>query len=294
MIHQLIQVVTPIFTVIAVGYIWSLSGRKYDLEFITSIAINLGCPCLAFSTLTNIEINHALLGNISLATALALVLFGLAGILILRIMGLSINGYLPPLMFANIGNMGLPVCLFAYGKEGLALAIVVFAVVMAGQFTVAVFFYSGTFSIRSVFNNPVIISIIISSVLLLSGIEPPQWISSSTKLIGDITIPVMLITLGVSLQRMRVFNTGTALLLSAARIGLGFGIGILISYLFGLKGTARGVFVLQSSMPVAVFNYLLAERYGKNPKETAELIIISTVLSIILLPLILQFLKHWG
>ncbi len=294
MINQLIQVVTPIFAVIAVGYIWSLRGSKYDLEFITSIAINLGCPCLAFSTLTNIEINHALLGSIALATALALVLFGLTGVLILRIMGLSINGYLPPLMFANIGNMGLPVCLFAYGKEGLALAIVVFAVVMAGQFTVAVFFYSGSFSIRSAFKSPVIISIIISSVLLLSGIEPPQWIAKSTKLIGDITIPVMLITLGVSLQRMRIFNTGRALLLSLARIVLGFGVGILISYLFGLKGTARGVFVLQSSMPVAVFNYLLAERYGKNPKETAELIIVSTILSIILLPLILQFLKHWG
>lgn len=291
MINQLIQVVAPIFTVIAVGYIWSWSGRKYDLEFVTSIAINLGCPCLAFSTLTNIEINHTLLADISLATALALVLFGLTGMLVLRLLGLSINGYLPPLMFANIGNMGLPVCLFAYGKEGLALAIIVFAVVCVGQFSIAIFLYSGSFSLVSIIKNPVIISIIISSGLLVSGISPPEWIAKSTKLIGDITIPVMLITLGVSLQRMKVFNIGKAVLLSAVRVGMGFGVGILVSFLLGLEGTSRGVFILQCSMPVAVFNYLLAERYDRNAKGTAELIIISTLLSIAALPLILHFLK---
>lgn len=291
MINQLIQVVAPIFTVIAVGYIWSWSGRKYDLEFITSIAINIGCPCLAFSTLTNLKISYSLLGSISLATAVAILLFGLIGVLVLRISGLSVNGYLSPLMFANIGNMGLPVCLFAYGQDGLALAIVVFAVVCVGQFTIAIFLYSGSLSLAPICKNPVIISIVISSVLLVSGITPPQWIAKSTKLIGDITIPVMLLTLGVSLQRMKVFNTGRAFLLSFTRVGMGFGVGILVSYLFGLKGTERGVFILQSSMPVAVFNYLLAERYGRNAKETAELIIVSTLLSIIALPLILHFLK---
>ncbi len=291
MVNQLIQVVAPIFAVIAVGYIWSWSGRRYDLEFITSIAINIGCPCLAFYTLTGLKLNHSLLGSISLATAAAIVLFGLIGMLVLKVSGLSINGYLPPLMFANIGNMGLPVCLFAYGQDGLALAIVVFSVVTAGQFTIALLLYSGSFSPLPILKNPVIISIIISAVLLVSGISPPQWIAKSTKLVGDITIPVMLITLGVSLQRMKVFNTGRAILLSITRVGMGFGVGLLLSFVFGFKGAVKGVFILQCSMPVAVFNYLLAERYGRNAKETAELIIISTLLSIITLPMILHFLK---
>jgi predicted permease len=291
MVNQLLQVIAPIFTVIAVGYIWSWRGRRYDLEFITSIAMDIGCPCLAFYTLTTLKINQSLLGSISLATATAILLFGLTGALVLRVLNLSVKAYLSPLMFANIGNMGLPVCFFAYGQEGLAFAIVVFAIVMVGQFTIAIFLYSGSFSPAAVLKNPVIISIIISSVMLVSGIKPPQWIIKSTKLIGDITIPVMLITLGVSLHRMKVFNTGRAVLLSITRIGMGFGAGILVANLFGLKETARGVFIIQCSMPVAVFNYLLAERYGRNANETAELIIISTLLSIVALPLILQFLK---
>ena len=115
--------------------------------------------------------------------------------------------------------------------------------------------------------------------------------AKSTKLIGDITIPVMLITLGVSLSQMRVLNSLRAFLLSIARTGLGFGTGLLISWLFGFTGTARGVFILQCSMPVAVFNYLLAEQYGKEAKGVAELIIISTLLSILVLPVILQYLQ---
>lgn len=291
MINQLLQVVAPILVVIAAGYIWGKSGRRYDLEFVTSIALNLGSPCLAFSTLTNIKMSHALLGRVSIATVAALMIFGVTGYLILRCSGLSINAFLAPLMFPNIGNMGLPVCLFAYGDEGLALAIVVFAIILIGQFTVAIFLYSGAFTTSAIFKNPVILSIVISFVILITGISPPQWIAKSTKLVGDITIPVLLITLGVSLSKMRVLNTVRALLLSIARTGLGFFAGLLLSWSFGLTGMARGIFILQCSMPVAVFNYLLAEQYGKKPNEVAELIIISTLLSILVLPVILQYLK---
>lgn len=291
MINQLVQVVTPIFVVIAVGYIWSRRDQKFDIEFVTSIAINLGTPCLAFSTLTSLEIQYSMLGVISFSTVVGIVLFGIIGLCILKLFKLPCRGYLPPLMFANIGNMGLPVCLFAYGKEGVALAIIVFAVFMVGQFTIALFIYSGSFSVKSLIKNPVVISVIISVLILLSGYKPPEWISKATQLLGEITIPMMLLTLGVSLQRLKVFNIGRAALLSIVRIGMGFGVGLLVAELMGLTGTARGVFILQNSMPVAVFNYLLAERYKRNAAETAELIIISTILSIITLPLVLSFVK---
>ena len=163
--------------------------------------------------------------------------------------------------------------------------------VQLGQFTVAIYLYSGSASLTSLIKNPIVVSVIISVLILVSGFKPPEWISKFTRLLGDITIPLMLLTLGLSLQRMKVFNPGRAALLSVARIGMGFGAGVLVAGLMGLTETARGVFILQCSMPVAVFNYLLAERYNRNPKETAELIIVSTILSIITIPLVLSFLK---
>ncbi len=291
MINQLIQVVTPIFVIIAVGYIWSLKDQKFDIDFVTSISINLGTPCLAFSTLTSLQIQYFMLGVISFSTMIGIALFGVIGLCILKVSKLPVKGYLPPLMFANIGNMGLPVCLFAYGNEGVALAIVVFAVFMVGQFTIALYLYSGSVSAASLFKNPIVVSVIVSVLILISGVKPPEWIMKVSRLLGEITIPLMLLTLGVSLRRMKVFNIGRAVLLSFLRIGMGFGAGLLVAKLMGLTGTARGVFVLQNSMPVAVFNYLLAERYKRNAAETAELIIVSTVLSIFTLPLVLSFLK---
>jgi len=291
MIEQLIQVVTPIFAIIAVGYIWSLMRQRYELEFVTSVAINIGCPCLAFSTLTSLEVKHSLLGQVTLSALMALFCFGMIGMIILKTTRLSFRGYLPPLMFANIGNMGMPVCLFAYGKEGLALAIIVFAVVTIGQFTIAVWLYSGSFSPTGLFKHPVVISIFISVFFLISGIKPPEWMFKSTKLLGEITIPIMLLTLGVSLQRMKVHNIGRSFLLSIVRIGMGFGVGLGVAHLTGLTGIARGVMILQCSMPVAVFNYLLSERYKRNPGETAELILVSTIMSFVTLPLILNYLN---
>ncbi len=290
-ISQLINVVSPVFAIMAVGYFWSRSGQKYDLDFITSVAINLGCPCLAFSTLTLLEIDHALLGKMGMSIAMALLLFAIFGLGILRLSGVPPRGYLPPLMFANIGNMGLPICLFAYGTEGLALAIIVFAVVTVVQFTVGIWLYSGAFSLLDLVKNPVIVSIVISLIILVMGIKPPEWIAKTTKLLGEITIPMMILTLGVSLERMKVYHIAKPLCISLVRIGMGFGVGVGVAYLMGLTGVVRGVLILQCSMPVAVFNYLLAERYKRNAKETAELIVASTVLSLVTLPLILGFLK---
>lgn len=279
------------FAIMAVGYLWSRMGQKYDLDLITTIVINIGCPCLAFSTLTSLQINHSLLGQISVSVILAVALFGIFGLIILKLAGLSPHGYLPPLMFANIGNMGMPVCLFAYGTEGLAYAIIVFATVTIGQFTIGIWLYSGSISPSGLYKNPIIVSIFIAVFMLISGLEPPEWIARATKLLGELTIPMMLLTLGVSLERMKVSNIGKNFLLSLARIGMGFGVGVAMALLMGLTGTARGVLILQCSMPVAIFNYLLAEKYKQNASETAELIVVSTILSLVTLPLILRFLK---
>ena len=291
MINELVNIVTPVFMVVAVGYFWSKAGQKYDLDLVTSLVINIGCPCLAFSTLTSIRIDHSLLAQMGISTIIAVTLFGLIGLAILRLAGLSPNDYLSPLMFANIGNMGLPVCLFSYGNEGLALAIIVFALVTIGQFAIGIWLYSGSFSQSGLYKNPVIISIAISLIILLTGIKMSEWISRPIILLGEITIPLMLLTLGVCLARMRVLNIQKAVLLSLTRIVMGFAVGVTVSYLMGLTGVVRGVLILQCSMPVAVFNYLLAERYRRKPEETAELIVVSTLISLISLPLVLIFLK---
>jgi predicted permease len=107
---------------------------------------------------------------------------------------------------------------------------------------------------------------------------------------AGLTIPLMLLTLGVSLARLRVPRFSRSLLVALARMGLGFGAGLAVAHVFGLDGVARGVLILDASMPVAVFNYLLAERYDRAPDEVAGAVVVSTLLSFGTLPLLLWYL----
>jgi predicted permease len=291
MIYQLLKVVAPTFAIVAVGWVWARLGQKYDTELVTSLVMKISGPCLVFSTLSVLDISPYLLGEIGIATLMAAFLFGLSGSIALRIAGLPLRGYLPPVIFPNIGNMGLPVCLFAYGKTGLAFAIIVFAIFVVGQFTIGQWLYSGHISTGNLIKDPFIYSLLLALVFLVTRVTPPEMVIKTTGLLGDFTIPLMLLTLGVTLARLQVLNIKRSLYVSILRLGLGFGTGVLISSILGLSGAVRGVLILQCAMPAAVFNYLLAERYHRNPDETAEILVTSTLLAIVALPLILEFLQ---
>ncbi len=290
MIHQLLNVVAPVFLAIASGWSWVKLGRAYDVSLMSALIMTIGAPCLIFSTLSSLHLSPHLLGQMGIAAVAVLAIFGLVGAGVLGASGMPRRGFLPALMFGNSGNMGLPLCLFAFGKPGLALGIVMFAVVNTGQFTLGVWLYSGALSPAGLFRIPIIYAVLLALVFLAAGWSVPVWLAKTTHLLGAFTIPLMLMTLGVSLARHRVVNFRRAISLSVLRLAVGFGAGVLVASLMGFTGTARGVLILQSSMPVAVFNYLLSERYNRNPAEIAGLVVTSTMLSLLTLPLLLHFL----
>ena len=116
-----------------------------------------------------------------------------------------------------------------------------------------------------------------------------MWIANSTKLIGEMAIPLMVITLGVSLAKLKFVNAWTGLGLSVFRLAMGFGVGIGVAELFGLEGVARGVLILQSAMPAAIFNYMLAMQFDNEPGNVAGVVFISTVISFLTMPFLLSF-----
>jgi malate permease and related proteins len=290
MLYQIINVVSPTFIVVAVGWLWGRVGYKFDHNLVTSLIMNVGGPCLIFSTLCSLDLSPSLMGTVGLATLVAIIVFGAIGFVVLKWAGLSSRAFLAPLMFPNIGNVGLPICLFAYGKTGLALAVMVFAVFCLFQFTVGIRFYSAASSFADLLKEPIIYAVIASVVFIIKGSRPPDILLRTTDLLGAFTIPLMLLSLGVTLSNLKIISLKRSLLLSLLRVGMGFGVSLAIAYLFKMSHEARGVFVLQCSMPVAVFNYMLAERYNRRPKENAELLMVSTLLSLVTLPLILRFL----
>lgn len=287
MIADLFAIIAPVFLCAALGYIWGKTKRAYDTEFVTTVVTSLGTPCLVFSTLTGLQVTATAFAEMAYAAVAAVASFGLIGAICLKLARLPFHSYLPALMFPNGGNMGLPLCLFAFGEPGLALAISWFTISSVSQFTIGVGIASGSASITRLLRTPMIYSVLLGLLVMIGEYQVPRWIANTVDLIGGLTIPLMLLTLGVSLAKLRVGGLGRASILALLRLGMGLGVGLGLSAIFGLDGMARGVFVLQCTMPVAVFNYLFAQRYKREPEEVAGMVLISTAVSFATLPFLL-------
>jgi predicted permease len=290
MLAQLAAIVAPTLAGALIGYSWARLGHEFETEFVTKIVMYVGAPALVFSSLTSLHISPETFGVMSGAAAISFVLYLALGFLIVRITRLPVRPYLSTLAFANIGNMGLPICLFAYGDEGLALALGFFVVIGAAQNTLGIWLMAGSSSLKSLLKLPLIYAVPIGLAFAIPGIKPPAWLANSTQLMGQLTIPLMLIALGASLARLRFHALGRPFLISIIRLAMGLAVGFLVAWLMGFEGTERGIVILESAMPVAVMNYLFAERYGKEPEDVAGIVTVSTVMSYVTLPIVLWYL----
>jgi len=251
--------------------------------------MNVGAPCLIFSTFMDIELDKEAFLSMAGAAFITMVIFGLIGFVVLRIFKLDQRAFLPGQIFPNVGNMGLPLCLLAFGDEGLALGLTYFTVNIVFGFTVGMSISSGSMSGKELLRNPMFWTVILTVSLVFAGIESPAWIYNTTNLLAGLTIPLMLIALGVSLGQFKITSLKRSISLSVMRLGLGFATGNLIAMLMGLEGAARGILIMQCSMPVAVFAYLFAMRYDRQPEEVAATVVISTVMSFMFLPALLWY-----
>lgn len=290
LILTVIEVVAPVAVLAVIGFVWVKLGFEYRLEFVTRLSMTLGVPCLIFTALMKTEINPATLAAVSLAAlaaygGLTLIFWGLT-----RALDLEMRTYLAPLIFGNTGNLGLPIALFAFGETGLGYAVVIFAVMAVLSFTFGVWLVSGGGSPLKALREPMVGATLLGAVFLWQGWQTPVWITHSLELVGQLAIPLMLITLGVAIGRITPGGVTRAIWLSALRTVLCVGVAGAAGLLFGLDPIAFAVLVVQVSTPVAVTSYMMAEKYGADAPQVAGLVIISTLLSVITLPLTLAFL----
>lgn len=289
MLIEILGIIAPVFICAAIGFVWARMGQVLDHEFITRLVMWVGAPCLIVGTLGKVDMSAAMLKEIGLAVLLMLLLTGAVAVLLLRFTGLPWRDYLPSMSFPNTANMGLPLSLFAFGEQGLAVALAIFTVVSIAHFTIGVAILSGSSPIRGALRSPIVYAGLLAVVLVATGWGLPRWVHNTVSMLGDTAIPLMLIALGASLSRLNPRHAANAFRLGAIRLSLGFAVGWTVAELTGMSGVTRGVLIIQSTMPVAVFNYLLAMRYRRSPEEVAGAVVVSTMLSFATLPALLWY-----
>ena len=285
---KLFEVLFPVFFIIGIGYFLGKKSPKIDTTFITNFGANIGSPAIVFYSVTTTGITFEIFINYFLYYFLAIIGFSLVGIIFLKFLKKDILMELPPFILPNTGNMGLPICLFAYGSQGLGIAGAIASIIILFHFTVGVFLSSKKFTLDVIIKSPAFYSIIISIIFIYFKIDVPSFIINTTMLLTYATIFLILMSLGIALTRLKVFSFNKALISSLARVIIGPIIGYGIIKSFDLTGVAAGVLLIQCAMPSAILNYLVGSIYS--PKRivdnVASMIVVSTILSFITVPIV--------
>lgn len=289
-ILNVLEIVAPVFLLAAIGFAWIKVGWEYPIGFVTKIIMTLSVPSLIFVSLMKTKINPEALASTFYAAALTYIAITVIFYVLVKVMFLEVKTFWAPLIFGNTGNLGLPLALFAFGDIGLDYAILVFAVMAVYTYSIGVWMVSGGGSPIAMVKEPIFWATILGAIFMVQGWQTPTFLTNTLELIGQIVIPLMLITLGVALARLQAPSFGRAVWLSVIKFIVCASVSYAIGRWFGLEPIALAVLIVQVSTPVAVTSYLLAQKYGANADEVAGLVVVSTALSVIGLPLLLGFL----
>ena len=293
---KIFEVIFPVFFVIGIGYYLGKKNPKFDTNFISNFAGNIGTPAMIFYTVTTTGITLDVFISYFIYAIIMIAGFAVIGLILLFLLKKDLSMELPPLILPNTGNMGVPICLFAYGTQGLGVASAVASVIILFHFTLGVFLARKKFSLDILIKSPPVYAIIISVIFLYFKIKTPIFLENTTFLLTYATIFLVLMSLGIALTRFK-FSLKNSIIMSVCRVLLGPLIAYIIIYNFKLSGLAAGVLLIQSAMPSAILNYLVGSMYS--PKKVvdsiASTIVISTLMSFVTIPVVVFFaLKYFN
>lgn len=284
---EIINVILPIIIITSLGYI-IVRFKKINIKTLANFIIYISSPALVFALLSKQQI---VLGEIAtIISSAILVVLGLGLICYLFFRAVIPTGLYLPIMFMNSGFIGYPLALFAFGERGLSQTIIYDLMNGILIFTVGIYIASQGKDRWQVFKIPFIYAALAGIILSLTGIKIPEAIHSPLNLLGKTTIPLALFMLGCRLAEIKIVSWRLPLLASCLRLGLGFGLGLLAVYLFKLQGVTAKIVVLISSLSSAVTTIALAEEYDVNPDLVASTIALTTLLSIVTIIFILNWL----
>ena len=285
---KLFEVLFPVFFIVGIGYFLGRNNPKFDTTFITNYSGNFGAPALFIFAISSSGVTYSVFSEYFIYALIALTSFALIGVIFLFFLKKDISRELPPYFLPNTGNMGIPICLFAYGTLGMGVAAAISSLVILLHFTINIFLASKKFDIKIILKSPPTYAVIVAVFFLYFDLEMPKVVINTVMLLGYAMIVLILMSLGVSLTQLKVFSLKDSVISSIARVIIGPIIGFMIIKLFDLSGFAAGVLLIQSAMPSAILTYLVAEMYS--PKKVVDsissMIVVSTLMSLITVPII--------
>jgi predicted permease len=284
MLERILGIILPVFSIIVLG--WAYARRvKPDMAIVNRISMNVLAPALVFSALASKEFDMAanrmlLLGSVGVVLGSGLLAWPFA-----RLLHVSPRTFVPPMMFNNCGNMGLPLAALAYGAAGFSPMVALFTISNLLHFTLGMWIIDHHARFGNLLRNPIVIATVLGFVFALTHPPLPEWLSVAIKLVGDALIPMMLLSLGVRLYEVSFDDWRIGIVGGLVCPLTGIAIAALLAPLLDLDPLQQGLLILFGSLPPAVLNFMVAEQFRQEPGKVASIVLIGNLLSIIFVPL---------
>lgn len=290
MIYQIFSIIFPIVFIASIGFIYA-KRQNVSMEIPNKINLELFIPIMVFYYLSEklppvLEIGIFSLGGV-------LVVFG-SGVLaypLVKMLKLNPKTFLPLMMFNNSVNLGLPLALFAFGEEAMSLAISLSIVQIIGQFTIGSICYEGKIDILNLAKNPVIIATILGISFNLANIHLPEILLMSLKMMSEVTIPLILVSLGVRLSFFELRYWKIALFGAVLAPLTGVVMAFIAIWIFDYSGLYMALILLFGALPPAVLNAIMAEKHDNDSLLVASVVAFGNISALIFIPLVLAFIN---
>lgn len=283
---RLVAILFPIFAIVAAGYAY---GRRHKPEMAVANRINMDVfvPAVVFASLAGKSFDLVAYAPLALAGFLLLATCGLIAWPLSRLCGVAPKTLVPPMLFNNSGNIGLPLAVLAWGEQALPAAVILFMVENTLHFTFGARLLDPTTRLLGLWRIPVVFAALAGLTVASLKIELWSPFLTAVKMLGDVSVPLLLFSLGVRMTD--VSFKGWQLPLGAALLRplIGVGLALLIVRAFGLEGREAAMLTVFGALPPAVLNFLFAERYRQEPERVAAIVLIGNLAALVTLPLAL-------
>jgi predicted permease len=284
MLERIAGIILPVFSIIAVGWLYAWRVKP-DMAAVNRLSMNVLAPALVFSALASKSFDVAankllLLGSVGVVVGSGLLAWPIA-----RLMRANVRTFVPPMMFNNCGNMGLPLAVLAYGNAGFSPMVALFTISNLLQFTLGIWIVDHHARFANVLRNPIVGATVLGFVFAVLHPPLPEWLSVAIKLVGDALIPMMLLSLGVRLFEGSFPDWRIGLVGAIACPLTGIVAAVLLVRALHLDATQGGLLILFGSLPPAVLNFMVAEQFRQEPGKVASIVLIGNLLSIVFVPL---------
>ncbi|MDB4476177.1 AEC family transporter [bacterium] len=276
----------PIVAIVIAGFYY---GRKHNPEMSVANRLNMDVfvPALILGAMMSKSFDPSRYAGLAAGAALIVLSSGLLARPLARVLGIEWRTFVPPMMFNNSANIGIPLAVLAWGEEALAAAVILYSVSNVLHFSVGLHMLDRDTQIKTLWRNPTLLAVFMG--LGISLLRIPIWppLVEALQLMGNVAVPLLLFALGVRMREVR-FDALTAPLLGAF---LKPALGMLLAWGFakalGLNEQDSVMLIVFGALPPAVMNFLFAERYNQDPQRVAAIVLIGNLASLIILPLAL-------